>query len=270
MIALDSALFDVGRLDRLAAQDTALHRLDPRAKIAATAAFLLCVVSYGKYEISALLPFALYPIALAGAGHIPFSFLAQKILIASPFAVLVGIFNPLLDRQPALWIGPLAVGGGWLSFVSILLRFALTVGAAMALIAVTSFDGLCHGMRQLGMPRALAIQLLCLYRYIFVLVEEALRLSRARALRSFGGRGLGMKTYGSLAGHLLLRTLDRAARIHLAMRCRGFSGEFHPARPARFGWRETLFVAGWCAAFGAMRFWNPATALGALATGLAP
>ena len=60
------------------------------------------------------------------------------------------------------------------------------------------------------MPASLSAQLLFLYRYLFVLIDEASRMARARAMRSFDGRGMGMKVFSYLIGQLLLRTIDRA------------------------------------------------------------
>ena len=139
MAKLESAFFDLGALDALAARRSALHRLDPRAKLVTTAVFIVAVVSFGRHEVSALLPFFLYPAALLAWGELPAGLLLKRLLLALPFAVLVGIFNPLLDRQVLLHLGPLAISGGWFSFFSILLRCLLTVGAALILIASTGF-----------------------------------------------------------------------------------------------------------------------------------
>jgi len=266
---IDASFFDVGRLDRLARQDTPIHRLDPRVKLLTTLLFLVCVVSFDKYEVSALLPFFLYPVSLTSAGRVPLGYLGRRLLAVAPFAILVGILNPFLDRATLLHLGDLEVSGGWVSFLSIQVRFCLTVGTALVLIAVTSFQGLCAALQRLGVPQVLTVQLLFLYRYLFVLGEEAVRLVRARALRSFGARGLGLRVYGSLVGHLLLRTLDRAQRIHLAMCCRGFSGEIHSLQKLRIGRREVAFALGWTAAFAVFRLVNVPRWLGTLLTGLA-
>jgi cobalt/nickel transport system permease protein len=65
---------------------------------------------------------------------------------------------------------------------------------------------------------------------------------------------------------LLLRTLDRAARIHLAMLCRGFDGELRQLRPARIGRQEIAFTFGWSALFIALRLYNLPQLLGRLLT----
>jgi cobalt/nickel transport system permease protein len=265
-----AALRQVGYLDTLAAQDTSVHRLDPRAKLLTTLAYVLAVVSFGKYEISALLPFAVYPLWLAAAGNIPFPFVAKKLLIVSPFIIFVGVFNPLLDRQTLMQIGSLELSGGWVSFLSIALRATLTLSAVMILLGTTGMNSLAAAADRLGVPRVFVVQLLFLYRYLFVLAEEALRLSRARALRSFGSRGTGLRPYAGILGHLLLRTLDRAERIHQAMLARGFDGEVRLLRTFRFGTREVLFVCGWVALFVTLRSVNLARLIGEAVTGVLP
>lgn len=245
---LDAALRDLRGLDTLASRDTALARVDPRAKVLTTAAFIFAVVSFDRYAVAALLPFAVYPVALAARGEVPWRWLASKLAIAAPFAVMVGIFNPVFDRAPAMMIGETAISGGWVSFASILERFALTVAAALAMAAGTGMNTLCVALGRLGVPRLFVAQLLFMYRYAFVLGGEAARMGTARMLR--GGTGSPtLAVYGSLAGHLLLRALARAERIHQAMLARGFDGEVRATRALDWKAGDTRFVAGWCAYF---------------------
>lgn len=259
---------EFGLLDRYAAQDTWVHRLDPVAKILTSIVYLVCVVSFPKHQLSALLPFIVYPVWLAGMGRIPFGYIGKKLLAAAPFAFMVGIWNPLLDTKVLFHLGGWGISSGWVSFLSIMSRFVLTVGTAFILIAITSFNGLCFGLQRLGMPRVMTVQLLFLYRYIFVLGGEAVRMARARALRTFGTRGMGFKVYSHIVGNLLLRTLDRAQRLYQAMLARGFNGEIRIARTFRFGAAEILFTLGWSCVFLAFRFTNVSKVLGVLLTGL--
>lgn len=264
MPRIDSALFDIGTLDSLADRDSVIHRLDPRAKVVTTLVFVIVVVSFGRYEISALLPFALFPLTLILLADLPAGYLLKKLLLAAPFAVGIGLFNPWFDRQALLQFGSLEISGGWVSFASILLRFSLSVLAALVLIATTGFTGICSALERLGAPRVFSLQLLFLYRYLFVLIDEAKRMTLARSLRSFGGRGLGLKILGPLLGHLLLRTLDRAQRLYRAMLCRGFDGEIRRRQPARVGGPELVFTLGCSAAFIALRLYNVPQRLGQL------
>lgn len=264
MANLETAFLDMGRLDRLAGGHTGVHRLDPRAKLLTTLVFLVCVVSFGKYEVAALLPFVVFPLALIARAQLPLGYLLGKVLVVAPFALLVGAANPYFDPDPLVRLGSFSLSGGWVSYGSILVRFVLTVSAALVLIATTSFLGVCLGLQRLGLPQVMAVQLLLLYRYLFVLTAEGLRLVRARSLRSFGRRGTGVRVYGSLVGHLLLRTLDRARRIHLAMLTRGFDGRFHRRDPLRIGIAEVGFTVGWCSLFLVFRWVNIPHLLGRL------
>ncbi|PLX82369.1 MAG: cobalt ECF transporter T component CbiQ [Desulfuromonas sp.] len=266
MSQVASAYLDIRALEALAGMESTVHRLDPRAKLVTTLVFIVAVVSFGRYEISALLPFFLFPAALVGMGRLPLSVLSRKLLLAAPFVLLVGIFNPLIDRETLLVLGPLEVSGGWVSLASLALRFVLSVGAVLILIATTGMQGIALALGRLGAPRVLVVQLLFLYRYLFVLVEEGSRLVRARAQRSFGSRGLGIGVFAHLLRQWLLRTLDRAGRIHLAMLGRGFDGEVHLLRRLHFGRREALFTLGWSAAFLAFRLVNLPRLLGGLIT----
>jgi len=267
MSRLESALADLRLADTLAARDTGLSRLDPRAKIVTTLAFLAAVVSYERHTVVALLPFLLYPVALVSMGEVPWRWLARKLALAAPFAVLMGIANPVLDRAPLEVAHGVTMAGGWISFGSILLRFALTVTAALAVVAGTGMHALCAGLAALGAPRVFTAQLLFLWRYAFVLGGEGARMATAREAR--GGRGSPtLAVYGSLAGHLLLRAFERAERIHRAMLARGFDGEIRPSRALRWNSRDTVFVVGWVAFFVAARAVYLPLLLGRLLTGL--
>lgn len=267
MLAIDGNLLDFKRLDLLAMQESAVHRLDPRAKVLTTLVYIVCVVSFGRYELAAMLPFLIYPVALLALGDLPAGYIVRKVVVVLPFAVMVGLFNPLFDRQVVLQLGPLAIWGGWLSGLSIVVRALLTAAAAIVLVAVTGFPAICAALEQLGMPRVFAVQLLFLYRYIFVLTDEGGRVARARELRSCGKKGLGLRHFGPMVGHLLLRTWERAERVHMAMLARGFTGEIHTRYRGRFGSAEWLFVLGWAALFIAFRLVNLPQLLGLLLTG---
>ena len=194
MAKFESAFFDLSYLDTLASGKTPLHRLDPRIKVLTTALFIVCVVSFDKYAIAAMLPFAVFLTVIMELGGVPPTYLINKLLITSPFAIMVGIFNPFFDQQIMLQLGPIGVSGGWLSFFSILLRFSLTVSATLILIATTGFNSVCMALERLGIPKIFAVQLLLLYRYIFVLIAEGQRMYQARALRSFQRRRMDIKT----------------------------------------------------------------------------
>jgi cobalt/nickel transport system permease protein len=258
---------EIGQMDELGRMNTPLHRLDARTNILTTIFFIVTVMSFPQYEISALMPLFVFPFALMGIGNIPVAGILKKVAVAAPFAIFVGLFNPLLDHRPVLLIGSREISGGWISFASILLRFMLTVSAALILVASTGIHRLCAGLERMGVPRLFAVQLLFLYRYLFVIGDEALRMLRGVQMRTAGLRRTGLRTYGSLTGRLLLRSMDRAQRIYLAMISRGFTGEIHVLSRTRPGRRDAAFLLGWILFFLIIRLWNPAAGLGRQLTG---
>ena len=264
-MTFDEKYFDIGRLDRLSYRDTFIHHLDPRAKVIATMLFLITVISFPKYEIVALAPFFLFPVLLMTLGEIPVRFIVKKVIAVSPFAIFIGIFNPFLDIRTVAVILGVPISGGWLSFLSIILKFALTVSAALLLIATTSFPGVCHALRRLGFPALFVSQLLFLYRYLFVLMEEAMRIIRAREMRSFGSRGTGVKVFVRLIGILFLRAVDRAERIYYAMLSRGFQGDIPDLKRSRIAFRDLGFMAMTIAFLAVFRFFPITEGIGRVA-----
>ncbi len=258
---------DVGEMDELGRLDSPLHRLDARVKALTTAAFIVAVMSFPRYEVSALMPFFLYPAALMALGRVPPGYILRKLLVVAPFALGVGILNPWLDRRVVVTLGGHGIAGGWLSLTSIALRSALTVSAALCLVACTGIHRLCAGLEQLGLPRVFAVQVQLLYRYLFVIAAEGQRMRRAAELRSLGHPTLPLRTYAALVGHLLLRSLDRAQRVYQAMVARGFEGHLRVLRPTRVRAADLAFLAGWTLFFVAARCWNLARWLGGLVTG---
>lgn len=262
MDLLGKASLDLDYMESLSKQNSALHRIDPRAKIIATFVFLITVVSVNRYDIAELLPFFLFPAITIRMANLPAGYLLKRASLTLPFIIMIGIFNPLFDKVPLLTIGDLTFTGGWLSFISIILRGFLTVLAALTLVASTGYHQICIALRQLGIPTVFTDQLLFLYRYLFVLLDEAAHLVRARAQRSFGHKGLGLHSWGPMIGHLLLRTLDRAHRIHLALLARGYAGQLHSQGSHSFSSRDLLYILIWISVFLLFRFTNPSVLLG--------
>jgi len=266
MSSVESGLYELGMLDQLARGDSRIHRIDPRVKVAVTLVYLVCVVSFRRYDILGLVPFVVFPVMLAAEADLPLALLGKRLLQAAPFALLVGAFNPLFDHTVLGQIGPITMTGGWVSYASIVLRFMLTTSAALVLIGTTSMNDICLAIQRMGVPDVFANQLLFLYRYIFVLAEEVLRLGRARSLRSFDGKGMGVRAYGQIMGSLLLRTIARATRVYEAMLSRGFTGALYTMHRLKLTVGDTVFGACWCIAFVLFRKFNVPLLVGGLVT----
>jgi cobalt/nickel transport system permease protein len=88
-----------------------------------------------------------------------------------------------------------------------------------------------------------------MYRYIFVLVEEAVRLQRARDSRSavIEGKGPSLlfraQTAGRMIGSLLVRGFARSERVYQAMVARGYQGEMKVISPPKTTRHDLVFAS---------------------------
>ena len=107
--------------------------------------------------------------------------------------------------------------------VKTFLNSFLIVFALILLVETTKFHDLLKGISRLGVPHIFLLLLSFIYRYFFVLIDEAERMLRAAKLRTF--RKLSLKTMGKILGVLFIRSYERSERIYYAMCSRGFDGD---------------------------------------------
>lgn len=219
-------------IDRYAQGDSPIHRLDARAKLLAVLAYTAVVISFNRYALLALAPLSVLPLAMLWLGGIPLRFAVRRVLILCPFILALCLAMPFYDASAhVIRLGPraLLLSGGTLTALNIAIKFALTVLALTALTSTTPFASMLEGMRRLGCPRAMSMMLGFLYRYLFVLLDEAMRLRRGRDFRGAAMASVRRRlaAVGGMIGSLFVRTLERSDRVALAMAARGFRGESH-------------------------------------------
>ena len=155
MDKINHALDEFREMDALAAQDSPIHRMHPAVKLLLTLLYILCVVSFHKYQLSALAVMALYPILLFQISGIPVSTCFYKLRVILPLVCAVGLLNPFYDRAPLLQIGNVAVSGGVISMITLMLKGVFALMASFLLIATTPMDSLCAALRKLHVPSLL-------------------------------------------------------------------------------------------------------------------
>ena len=249
MSKLEKAYNELDKMELVSSENSSVHALDPRSKILVTSVYLCLMLSLPLVRLSELLLFFVFPILTAAMAGIPYGFLFKRPLVVLPFALLIGVFNPIFDRETLFYVGSVPVSKGWVTFSSILVRGLLSVQGALLLILTSGFYNVCKGMEQMKVPALFTNQLLFVYRYVFVLIQESIRLSWARDSRSFGKKGHGVKVWSMMIGQLLIRTFERANRIHLSMKSRGFQGSLRML--GHFEWHrsDSLFLFCWCTFF---------------------
>jgi cobalt/nickel transport system permease protein len=230
----------VNWIDQYHKGDSPVHRLDARVKLVLTIAFVLVasLIPVGAWLAYALLfSFSVGVTLISGVGLL---LVQRRALVAVPFAV-AAITVIFTTEGPAAFTMSLyewtvqATVPGLVKFFSILLKSWLSVQVAIILAATTPFPALIGAMRSLRFPRVLVAIVSFMWRYVFVLVDEAVRLKRAQSARSAalsgyrsGGRvDWRAKVVGGMAGSLFLRSYVRSDRIYQAMAASGYQGELH-------------------------------------------
>jgi cobalt/nickel transport system permease protein len=78
-------------------------------------------------------------------------------------------------------------------------------------------------LRRLRLPKLLVTTLALMYRYLFLLTDEAQRMQRARAARTFRvDRARSWRAAATMVAQLFVRSTERAERIYAAMLARGW------------------------------------------------
>jgi len=224
--------------------DSFIHKLDPRTKLVTTFAFLLAVVITPVNRWQA---FVLYFILVAGLivlSRLPLVYVLKRSSVIVPFVLLIAIFNLFLKQgeeiggfNVLLWRVSITREGLFI-FCNVMLKAWLSILSLILLSSTTPLTKLLRGMERLALPKVMVMILSFMYRYIFVLTDEVMRMKQARDSRNFGGKGLWqIKTIGNMIGTVFVRSYERAERVYAAMVARGFDGQIR--LPNRLEFKKT-------------------------------
>jgi cobalt/nickel transport system permease protein len=234
----------IDALDSYRPGESALHRLDPRVKLVLSASLILTAALTPDRGWTAFALLELLLLLTVFLSRVGFGLVQRRSAVALPFTLAA---LTVMISTPGRALLTLPLGGAWaitdtglLRFLSIVTRSYLSVQTAVLMAATTPFPDILWGMRALRVPRVLVSIGSFLYRYLFVLADEAQRMMRAREARSAApetraagprvGRVGGSLSWrarvtGGMAGTLFLRSYERSERIYAAMVTRGYDGE---------------------------------------------
>ena len=244
-------------LDRYIAGASVVHRLDARIKLALMVAFIVCASLLPVASWLALIALTALVWAAIIASGVGLPAILRRTLLALPFLAVVVTISFSVPGRPVFTL-PLgfatltATDAGLLRFLTIIWKSCISVQAALLLTATTHFLDVLRALRALHLPKIMVAILSFTYRYLFILVDEAQRLMRARASRSADPHGDGggsllwrAQVTGRLAGTLFLRAFERSERVYVAMLSRGYAGELRGLREPALGRHDLLVgIAG--------------------------
>ena len=236
-------------MDQIASRDQWMNRLHPLVKLVLTIIYITVTVSFYKYNLAGTLRMGIYPIILFILGDLSLKEAIYRLRIVLPLVCFMGILNPFFDHTAVGMIGGLVLTGGMLSMMTLILKGIFSVLAGYLLIATTSIEKICYSLQMLHIPSPIVTEILLIYRYITVLLGEASRIMQAYLLRAPRQKGVHFKVWGSLAGQLLLRSMDRATEVYQSMTLRGFQGRFYLDEELKLQGKDLLYLMAWVAVF---------------------
>jgi len=246
----------INTFDRYEQRHSLVHSLDPRVKVVVTVLFIVANVLLPDGAWLGFLAAWGLVLLVSSLARLPAAYTFKRAFIVLPFTLAaVTVLFTLPGEALLSWqVGSRTLvisDTGLLRFASIVIRSWLSVQMAILLTATTQFPDLMHALTHLRVPAILVSIIAFMYRYLFVMADEALRLLRAREARSArltrgsSGRSMGWraKVAGHMVGQLLLRSLDRSDRVYNAMLSRGYDGRLLTLNPHQMKRHDWLWGA---------------------------
>ncbi|MDI6873467.1 cobalt ECF transporter T component CbiQ [Candidatus Solincola sp.] len=233
-------------LDEYSHLESPVHRLDPRAKLLGFMVLIVVCVTTPPNLYAAFAAYLGLEVALLLLSRLPWKHVLKRLLIVLPFILVVAAFIPFFSRGGGSYnLGPVRISGhGLLVLWNVAAKSTVSVLAVILLSSTTPFPDLLRGMEKMKAPRLLISLLSFTYRYIFVLVDEAQRMKRARDSRGWSGKWIWQaKVIGHMIAALFLRSYERGERVYAAMLARGYGGRVRALYLYEFGILEVGFAA---------------------------
>lgn len=230
--------------ERFAMGNSLLHRRDPKVKVIVAAAFITVAAISNSFTVVTLalaLAFLLLLIARLEPGQV-----GKRLLAANTFTFFLWLTLPLTYGGEELTrLGPITLSAEGIRLaILISLKTNCIVLSLITLLGTSRIASLGHALEGLHLSRRLCFLLLFSYRYIFVIHQEYQKLNRAAGMRCFVPATTlhTYRTYGYLFGMTLVRSWNRATRIHQAMLLRGFNGRLIPLEQQAVGRNDIIFL----------------------------
>jgi cobalt/nickel transport system permease protein len=190
--------------------DNFVRRLPAGLKLGSALAVVLLVVLAPPDATNVFVGVAAVLLLSLLASRISIFFLLKRLLLLAPFVFGVVLVNVLAPTGRANWL-VLAVKSG------------LCLLAVMLAANTTPFSETLRVLKKIRVPVLLVTTIALMHRYLFVLADEAERMRRARASRTFvRQRHFQWRALATVVGQLFVRASERAERIYDAMCARGW------------------------------------------------
>jgi cobalt/nickel transport system permease protein len=204
-----------------------LHARDARAKLIVLLVFLVAVSTTPAGSWLAMASYAFLLLLAVAASRLPVRGLLFRAALALPFSATFALLT---------WLGGDAQRAAHLAA-----RAFLSIFASLMLVSTTPVTQISAALDALRVPRTLILVIQFLYRYLFVISEQAQHM-RLAALARGGYKRRGFRGAAGALGVLFARSWERAEGIYSAMLARGFRGRLHPPVQPHFHAADFAFL----------------------------
>lgn len=221
-------------IDEYSHGDSFLCRRDPRVKLFVFGVFVLLVLLQPREGI---LGFVFYGALLAvvfAYSRLPLGPIVGRVLALLPFVLLTG------------WSMRAASGGQTGPALAVIVMKAVYATVAVFLmVSTTPFPQLLKAMEWMRCPSIMIRMLSFLYRYIYLILDEFMKMRQAQLSRTVCGRSSTahrLKIFSSILGHLFVRSYEKGERVYLAMCARGYDGRVRVLTHLKAGRADYAFL----------------------------
>jgi cobalt/nickel transport system permease protein len=198
-------------VDRYSRQKSAIHNLPSSLKVVTAIGLIILIVALPHKSWMSFCLLALFIMPVIVLSKLPIRFLMLRLIMLEPFVLGVSVLSLFKE-------------GGTIIFISIIIKSTLALLIMLLLSNTTPFEQILTLMKKIKIPPLMVTILALFYRYLFVLIDEAEKMQRARISRTFTDSKKHIwKSRIQMIGELFIRSTERAERIYSAMRSRGWS-----------------------------------------------
>ncbi|MFH1860206.1 MAG: cobalt ECF transporter T component CbiQ [bacterium] len=223
-----------------------LSEIDARIKLMVSLVILAMVLSYEGFVLPLLV--TILSLSLCIKMRIPLRVYAlrfsEPVFIAFVIVVLKFLFsgNEILFSLDIMGINISGHSDGLLQGLMIASRILGAVSIIVVMSFSMPFVEFAAGLSWMMVPQEFIEVLMFAYRYIFVLLEDAMVIYHAQKNRlGYSSIRRGLDSFGTLTGSLILKAFDHSHHITTAMVQRGYDGNIPMLKHKPFKAVEVIF-----------------------------
>lgn len=229
-----------------------LFRIDARVKIISAVALLVMVLTYEGicFPLFLFLCGAALCYSMKIRPRVLFMRFLEPLCITAVLLILKVFFTGNIPLFSFNVMGITVTGfrDGLMEGV----RIGCRIMGAVTIVAVlgfsTPFNRFMAGLSWMKVPREFTEISMFAYRYIFLLVEDAMVIYNAQKNRlGYSSVSRGLNSFGILAGSLIIKVFEQSRKTTVAMTQRGYDGampglEHESFRPLELGGAFSLII----------------------------